>query len=432
MTTARTRSFKPNRVLLLFSVLAAALAVASVLVFTPGQQAYANQDGLSAAQLLAQSDNLNGKEGTRTIDTGKVYFGSFPSLSASEQEEIGSIEHKYVFTLSKASKVTFEVTTDGEPFVTGDGEFDEGWFGFMLSGDPLNRDFANIIYGTKEWKSGCLYLQPGTYTAIVLVQWTEAGDADGMLGSGYSIRVNAKPAAGTEVEPNDLFKQANPVKLNKSIKGSAYDMFIPMGIDAYAYDDDYYSFKLTKKTKVYLRVLSDVVPKYVKDDLEDQSRLARIFIQKSDESLVYETQVYGAKSWWSKGITLQPGTYRVCLSVAEDNALWGQPYRFTVVEKKANTLTAKPAAKALSAKASKTVKISKKKAFTIKGAKGAVTFAKKSGSKNITVNKKTGVVTVKKGLKANKTYMVKVTVKAAGNKFYKSRQKTVTLKVKVK
>ena len=111
MTTARTRSFKPNRVLLLFSVLAAVLAVASVLVVTPGQQAYANQDGLSAAQLLAQSDNLNGKEGTRTIDTGKVYFGSFPSLSASEQEEIGSIEHKYVFTLSKASKVTFEVTT---------------------------------------------------------------------------------------------------------------------------------------------------------------------------------------------------------------------------------------------------------------------------------------------------------------------------------
>ena len=79
-----------------------------------------------------------------------------------------------------------------------------------------------------------------------------------------------------------------------------------------------------------------------------------------------------------------------------------------------------------------TTKISKKKAFAIKKAKGAVTFAKKSGSKNITVNKKTGVVTVKKGLKANKTYTVKVTVKAAGNKFYKSRQKTVTLKVKVK
>ena len=72
-----------------------------------------------------------------------------------------------------------------------------------------------------------------------------------------------------------------------------------------------------------------------------------------------------------------------------------------------------------------------KKVLTVKKAKGKVAFIKKSGSSKIRINKKTGKVTVKKGLK-KKTYKVKVTVKAAGNKSYWPKKVTKTFKIRIK
>jgi len=74
--------------------------------------------------------------------------------------------------------------------------------------------------------------------------------------------------------------------------------------------------------------------------------------------------------------------------------------------------------------------IKKANAFTIKNAKGTVTFKKVSGNSKITISK-TGKITLKKGLK-KKTYRLKVKVTAAGNKTYKKKSKTVTVKIKVK
>ena len=69
--------------------------------------------------------------------------------------------------------------------------------------------------------------------------------------------------------------------------------------------------------------------------------------------------------------------------------------------------------------------------FTNKG-QGAKSYAKVSGNKKIAIAKKTGKVTVKKGLKKG-TYKVKVKVKAAGNTNYKpSAWKVVTFKIKIK
>ncbi|MBR6391797.1 MAG: cadherin repeat domain-containing protein [Eubacterium sp.] len=75
--------------------------------------------------------------------------------------------------------------------------------------------------------------------------------------------------------------------------------------------------------------------------------------------------------------------------------------------------------------------IALKKAMTVSKAKGTLTFFKKSGNKKITINKKTGNITVKKGLKKG-TYKVKIKVKAAGNTTYKAGSKTVTVTIKVK
>ena len=63
---------------------------------------------------------------------------------------------------------------------------------------------------------------------------------------------------------------------------------------------------------------------------------------------------------------------------------------------------------------------------------GRLSYKKASGNKKITINKTTGKVTVKKGLKKG-TYKMKVKVMAAGNADYKaSVWKTVTFKVKIK
>jgi hypothetical protein len=96
--------------------------------------------------------------------------------------------------------------------------------------------------------------------------------------------------------------------------------------------------------------------------------------------------------------------------------------------KAANTMTAK--GKTITAKKNKTKTFKKSKAFSVKSAKGKVTFAKKSGKAKIVVSK-SGKVTVKKGLKKG-TYKVKVAVTAAGNGNYLPKTKVVTLKVKVK
>ena len=86
----------------------------------------------------------------------------------------------------------------------------------------------------------------------------------------------------------------------------------------------------------------------------------------------------------------------------------------------------------VTAKAKKKTTVAGKKAFTVKKAQGKVTYYKVSGNAKIAVNAKNGKVTVKKGLKNNKTYKAKVLVVAAGNNGYAPATKTVTLSVKVK
>lgn len=77
------------------------------------------------------------------------------------------------------------------------------------------------------------------------------------------------------------------------------------------------------------------------------------------------------------------------------------------------------------------------KPLTIKNAKGAVTVVKvKKGTtakiyKKITVNRKTGAITFKKGNYAKKTYTVKLKITAAGNSDYNAKTVSKTVKIKI-
>ena len=108
------------------------------------------------------------------------------------------------------------------------------------------------------------------------------------------------------------------------------------------------------------------------------------------------------------------------------------------ISKAKNTLKAKGKSVKLKKKKLKKKKqtIKKAKAYKISKAKGKLTYkkagiSKKKYSKKFTVAKKTGLITVKKGVKKG-TYKLKVKVTAAGNNNYKKLTRTVTVKIKVK
>lgn len=67
---------------------------------------------------------------------------------------------------------------------------------------------------------------------------------------------------------------------------------------------------------------------------------------------------------------------------------------------------------------------------TIRNKKGTLSYKKNSGNKNITVNTKTGKITVAKGLSKG-TYKIKYKITVSGNKYYKKANKTLTISIKV-
>ena len=75
--------------------------------------------------------------------------------------------------------------------------------------------------------------------------------------------------------------------------------------------------------------------------------------------------------------------------------------------------------------------VAAKTAMKISKNQGPVSFTKTSGNKKITISKKTGRITIKKGLKKG-TYKVKIIVSAAGNRNFEGVEKKITLKIKIK
>jgi len=76
------------------------------------------------------------------------------------------------------------------------------------------------------------------------------------------------------------------------------------------------------------------------------------------------------------------------------------------------------------------IKIKKAIKFINKGV-GRKTYIKIKGNSKIQINRKTGKITIKKGLEKG-TYKVKIMVTAQGNNSYKAGYKTVTCKIKVR
>ena len=138
---------------------------------------------------------------------------------------------------------------------------------------------------------------------------------------------------------------------------------------------------------------------------------------------------------FSNNNPVNAGTYDVTVT-GKDNYTGNVKQTFTI-NKAANTIKVKgKTAKVRSAKVAKKAQTVKRaKAYKVTKAKGTRTYklasvSKKKFKKYFAVNKKTGNITVKKGLKKG-TYTLKIKVRAAGTANYKARTKTVKCKVNV-
>lgn len=160
----------------------------------------------------------------------------------------------------------------------------------------------------------------------------------------------------------------------------------------------------------------------------------------------YNTRTNDSKEDWKVTIDkLTPGkTYYIYVRHATIDVvqmyltyLSGDYSMIKVKLKNNNTVSVKSVAKSLSVKSMKTAKKTVKP-IKIKKAKGKIKVVKvKSGTSNsifkkITVNKKNGAITFKKGNYKKGTYKVKLSITASGNKDYNEKTVTKVVKIKVK
>ncbi len=99
--------------------------------------------------------------------------------------------------------------------------------------------------------------------------------------------------------------------------------------------------------------------------------------------------------------------------------------------KKANPMTVEP--RRIYGRNNHVTVVKRDRAFTIKNAKGKLSFERVSASSHkLQIDKKTGDVTIGKKLKEDKNYYLTVNVKAAGNDKYKPKTIKVQLRIRIK
>ena len=201
---------------------------------------------------------------------------------------------------------------------------------------------------------------------------------------------------------------------------------------------------------------ADAVPDAVSDTVRDTVDIGQSKVALSKSAFTYNGKVQKPSIKTIKGLKLKAGTDytatwsnassrntgKYTVTIKGTGRYTGTTDAVYTINKANNPITVKAKTKEVRIKykklKNKTRKFAVSKALTVSRAQGRLSYklvsAKKGGKnfrKKISVNAKTGKITVKKGLKKG-TYKVKVKVRAAGNANYKaSAWKTVKFKVRV-
>jgi hypothetical protein len=126
----------------------------------------------------------------------------------------------------------------------------------------------------------------------------------------------------------------------------------------------------------------------------------------------------------------KPG--KATVTVTGKGNYWGKATAAFTITKGANKLSASRVAAKYRASASKATAIFGSKVFKVSNpAKGAISYSKKSGPAKVSIDARTGKVTVAKGLKPG-TYWTTFTVKSAATACYNAASKDVSVAFVVK
>ena len=276
------------------------------------------------------------------------------------------------------------------------------------------KTLASGIYSTKYSSYGVL---SGTSMASPCVA--------GVL----ALEFTADPDLSAEEAVSKLYATA------ADVGASGWDNVYGYGeVDAFAV------VSAAEESEAYLDILADV-----QADTAKSNAITRSFLEKT--SYKYNGQPRTPSVIVHSGLTVlqegkdyavtyannvKAGTASATVTGLGEYAGATKTLKFTIT-KAANTLTVKaksPTVKYAKVRKAKQ-KIARKKALRVSGAIGKLTYTKLRGSKYLTIAKKTGAITVRKGTPRG-TYKIKVKVRAAGNKNYKARTRTVTVRIKVK
>ena len=134
---------------------------------------------------------------------------------------------------------------------------------------------------------------------------------------------------------------------------------------------------------------------------------------------------------WSNGVSKKAGTYTITIKGIGNYT--GKTKASYTIERADNPMSVR--AKRITLKRKKlrkhSVQLKRSKALKISHAKGRVSFDKVSGDRHIRIKKKTGKITVKKGIKKG-TYIVKMKVIASGTVNYEPLDEVISLKIRIK
>ena len=297
-----------------------------------------------------------------------------------------------------------------------------------------NVFYAN--YTVDEKNNGRLF---GIYAAENAKEFTSSISAS-VIGVSDSVTIKL---TGPKVGGIDFIVDATPVKYYSLSNGTVQYTFSNLSIgkhilgvsfDGLGESDLFYSnsFAVTvvDGNATTPTDISTVKVSLSKTAFTFNAKVQKPKVTLTDGALLKEGVDYTLK--WSSASPKNVGTYTV--TITGIGAYTGTAKATFKINKAANPLAVK--AKTVKVKFSavkkkaQTLAVSKVITFSKKG-QGTLSYAKVSGNKKITINKKTGKVTVVKGLKKG-TYSVKVKVKAGGNANYKaSAYKPVTFKIKV-
>ena len=315
-------------------------------------------------------------------------------------------------------------------------EYDEYEYTFSSEAGGTTTEFrldsetsyANVIYFNKSWEYidySIELVDCSDDADLQLIVWAQHG---GIVGPGISVTKDSPKNS----DITDFFKYSNGTDENI------------LGVHMYGADDNpdaYAVFKVTvgpAKTVANCKVTLDKY-KYTYTGSVIKANPKVTYNGKTLKKGVDYDVLYGDLFYNNidagKGVIVIKGKGEFDCDSTHPGGV-AEEFMYKSVDitilKAANPMTVTP--KTATVKYSKVKKANqtllRSKVLTVSKAKGAVTYTKVSGNSKITIAKKTGKVTVKKGLKKG-TYKVKVKVKAAGTKNYKaSSAKTVTFKVK--